>query len=191
MTSETYERILETAKQLFITQGYTATSMRQIAEVTGIGKATIYHHFPDKTALVMTLLENNLSSMDNTLSLVRAEQDPRRRIEVAVEYSLGFLLESVNIMQIVRREVPGGREKVMAHFSAFFRDFIDLLQEAVRKGTDQGLFRPVDPNQAAKTLMTMIQGTFAMAYVVGERARTSEQAAQALLDVYFKGIETR
>ena len=57
MTPETYEKILSTARRLFVKQGYTATSMRQVAESAGIGKATIYHHFPDKRAIVMALLQ--------------------------------------------------------------------------------------------------------------------------------------
>ncbi|NMC78544.1 MAG: helix-turn-helix transcriptional regulator, partial [Chloroflexi bacterium] len=56
-TSETYSRIMQIARRLFVQQGYTATSMRQVAGEAGIGKATIYHHFPDKQAVVMALLQ--------------------------------------------------------------------------------------------------------------------------------------
>jgi len=39
--------------------------------------------------------------------------------------------------------------------------------------------------------MTMIQGTFAMTYLGGKRAGSSEQTAAALLDIYFQGINIR
>jgi hypothetical protein len=43
-------------RPLFIQKGYTATSMREIAAEVGIGKATIYYHFPDKEAIASALI---------------------------------------------------------------------------------------------------------------------------------------
>jgi AcrR family transcriptional regulator len=165
--------------------------MRQVAETAGIGKATIYHHFPDKQAIVLALLKKNTTNMDETLRLVRAETDPRRRIQAATQTSVSFLFEAADIMQIVRREVPGGREQLQAGYTAFFQEYMALLADAVQRGAEQGIFRPVDPSAAARVLMTMIQGTFAMAYLGSERAQSPEQAAAALLDIYFQGIDAR
>ncbi len=190
-TPETYDKILQAARRLFVKQGYTATSMRQVAETAGIGKATIYHHFPDKQAIVLALLKKNTTNMDEALRLVRAEADPRRRIQVATQTSVRYLFEAADIMQIVRREVPGGREQLQAGYMAFFQEFMALLADAVRRGAEQGIFRPVDPSAAARVLMTMIQGTFAMAYLGSERAQSNEQVAAALLDMYFQGLDAR
>lgn len=191
MSSETYEKILQVARRLFVQQGYTATSMRQVAEQAGIGKATIYHHFPDKRAIVMALLKKNTARMDETLRLIREEQGPRRRIQVAATDSVDFLYDSADIMQIVRREVSDGREQMQTGFLDFFRQYMALLAEAIQHGTEQGLFRPVDPAEAARVLMTMIQGTFAMTYLGGKRAGSPEQTAATLLDIFFQGIDAR
>jgi AcrR family transcriptional regulator len=191
MPSETYTKILDTAHALFIKHGYTATSMRQIAEEAGIGKATIYHHFPDKQALVMELLKSTMGRMEEALQLVKAEKEPRDRIRVAVSVSVQYLLESTDIMQIVRREVPGGRDQMKEKFLEFFRSYIELLSEAILQGTKQGIFRSVDPESAARTLMTMIQGTFSMAYLGGGRPYSPQITIDSILDVYFQGIETR
>lgn len=189
--SETYDKILQTARRLFVLQGYTATSMRQVAAEAGIGKATIYHHFSDKQAIVMALLQKNIGRMNETLQLVRAQDDPRQRIQVAATDSVRFLLESADIMQIVRREVSGGRDQMQAGFMSFFQEYMALLVDAIRRGEEQGIFRPVDPTDAARVLMTMIQGTFAMAYLGTTRPQSPEKAAAALLDVYFQGIDAR
>ncbi|MBA4380424.1 MAG: hypothetical protein C0393_07090 [Anaerolinea sp.] len=189
--SETYEKIFRTARRLFVQQGYTATSMRQVAEEAGIGKATIYHHFSDKQAIVVALLEKNIARMDEALQLVRAESDPRRRIQVAASASVNFLFESADIMQIVRREVSGGRDQMQAGFLNFFQEYMALLADAIQRGTEQGIFRPVDPTDAAKVLMTMIQGTFVLAYLGGGRPQSPEKTAAALLDIYFQGIDAR
>lgn len=191
MAPETYQNILQTARRLFIAQGYTATSMRQIAEAVGIGKATIYHHFPDKQSILMALLDQNMGQMNDALVAVQSEMEPRRRIEVAAKSSTRFLLESADVMQIARREVPEARDLIQKQFRLFLKDYLALLSDAVRRGIDQGIFRPVDPLQATRVFMIMIQGTFAMAYISGERFQTPEQAAESLLDVFFRGIDIR
>jgi hypothetical protein len=101
------------------------------------------------------------------------------------------LLESLDIMQIIRREVPGGRDQMQAGFVDFFQDSMTLLTDAIQRGAQEGIFRPVDPTEAARTLMTMIVGTFAMSYLGGGNPRLSQEDAEMLLDVYFRGIEVR
>ena len=50
-------RVLEVALDLFSTQGYGATSMRQIAEVCGLSTGNLYHHFGSKEAIFQRLID--------------------------------------------------------------------------------------------------------------------------------------
>src|SRR5580692_10078138 len=53
--SGTRERILDISLELFTTQGYDKTSLREIAEQLGYSKAAIYYHFESKEAILMAL----------------------------------------------------------------------------------------------------------------------------------------
>lgn len=187
--TDTYHTILNVAERLFARQGYTATSMRQIAEEVGIGKATIYHHFPDKEAIAMALLEMQLGQMGQALEVIQVESDPCRRIEVAVGNSVRFLYESTEFLQTLRREVPGARERIYVHLASFFNSFLELMAEALQRGMETGIFRPMDPYPTARVLMTIIQGNFVQVLMLGERAGSSEKATEALLDVFYNGIK--
>jgi AcrR family transcriptional regulator len=191
MPSNTYHTILQVAARLFSRQGYTATSIRQIAEESGIGKATVYHHFADKQAIVLALLLRNTARMQEILETVRAETDPRRRIETAARASLQFLYESLDIIQIARREVTSGRAHVQAEFASFLQEETALLTEAIQQGIEQGIFRPIDPARGAWVLRTMLQGTFTLTYLGGEHPPSLEKAAASLLDIFFRGVEKR
>ena len=48
---------LEAGLELFSTQGYGATTLRQIAERAGLSVGNIYHHFPDKHAIYQRLID--------------------------------------------------------------------------------------------------------------------------------------
>ena len=127
--------------------------------------------------------------MNETLQLVRAEGEPRQRIQVAARVSMNSLIESADIFQIVRRELSNGRDQIQAMFLDFFQEYIALISDAVRRGIEQGAFRPVNPNEAARVLLTMLQGSFAMAYLGGQRPQLPEKAADTLLEIYFQGID--
>lgn len=52
----TKEQILDTAVELFTSQGYERTSLREIADRVGITKASLYYHFPSKDALLRAIV---------------------------------------------------------------------------------------------------------------------------------------
>jgi AcrR family transcriptional regulator len=54
----TRKRLLGEAERLFGASGYEATSMNEIAECAGVGVGTLYHHFPDKRALLLALIDD-------------------------------------------------------------------------------------------------------------------------------------
>jgi AcrR family transcriptional regulator len=50
--------LLEAALPLFSSQGYRATSVRDIADRAGTSTGSVYHHFRDKEAIFQTLLDH-------------------------------------------------------------------------------------------------------------------------------------
>lgn len=78
------ELIIEKAAELFMTQGYTATSTRQIAEAAECTEAALYYHFKDgKRALFQTVLEENFP---NLLRLLDKCRDARSISEVVTSF---------------------------------------------------------------------------------------------------------
>lgn len=55
-SAEAHGRVLEAAAELFANRGIDGTSMDAIADASGVSKATIYKHWPDKDALCLEVL---------------------------------------------------------------------------------------------------------------------------------------
>lgn len=184
----TYDSILETSRKLFLGRGYAATSMREIAEGCGIAKATIYHHFPDKESILLALLEATKEGQKAMLAAVRAEDDPRSRIETAARENLRLLASISGIMQLARRELPKGRELAQRNYGPMMREFRSLLVEAMARGKARGLFRGVDAEKAATVFMAMLQGSVAEAMLGDGSIPSPDARAEAILDVFFNGV---
>src|SRR5213078_1636709 len=56
--SETTQRILAVAEELFAECGFEAVSMNAVAEKAGVSKANIFHHFTSKRELYLAVLHN-------------------------------------------------------------------------------------------------------------------------------------
>jgi AcrR family transcriptional regulator len=104
------ELLLETARQLFATQGVEPVSMSAIAEAAGVGKGTLYRHFENKAELCQALLDEDQRNLqERTLSQLRsAYDDPAGNLR-------WFLLE---VLAFVERNAallcPGGGQVSMA-----------------------------------------------------------------------------
>jgi AcrR family transcriptional regulator len=85
----TRAEILKTAMALFTTQGYDATSLRQIADRLGFTKAALYYHFPAKEHLVLELTRPWLDAVSNLIALddrEQAEDESARRRRLIEDY---------------------------------------------------------------------------------------------------------
>ena len=80
----TREQILSTALELFLAQGYEATSLREIAEHLDITKAALYYHFPAKEQLVVELTRPFLNDLADLVATARAEEPGARPSRLAL-----------------------------------------------------------------------------------------------------------
>jgi AcrR family transcriptional regulator len=60
--ADTRGRLLDAAAHVMRTIGFARTTTKEIAKASGYSEATIYKHFPDKTALFLAVLHERLPS---------------------------------------------------------------------------------------------------------------------------------
>ncbi|UFX43973.1 TetR/AcrR family transcriptional regulator [Bradyrhizobium sp. 41S5] len=89
--------ILQSAAQLFRRQGFSATTLRQIAARAKIKAGSIYYHFDSKEEILGEVLDRGLRHVFETVknAVERAGKvSHRRRIGLAIEAHLVALLET-------------------------------------------------------------------------------------------------
>ena len=83
---EVGDAILDTTAALVSKHGLRAVTMSQIAEETGIGRATLYKYYPDVEAILVAWHERLISGHLEQLAALRtAPGDPVRRLEAALQ----------------------------------------------------------------------------------------------------------
>jgi AcrR family transcriptional regulator len=83
---EVHDAILDTTAALVAEHGLLSVTMSQIAEVTGIGRATLYKYFPDVDTILFTWHERQITGHLEHLARVRDQVgDPGDRLEAVLE----------------------------------------------------------------------------------------------------------
>ena len=78
--------ILDTAASLVAEHGLTSVTMSQIAQATGIGRATLYKYFPDVESIMMAWHECQVTSHLHQLTAVRDRgDDPGKRLDAVLQ----------------------------------------------------------------------------------------------------------
>lgn len=67
------DAILAEAAALFARQGYTATTMNQVAAACGVSKATLYHYVRDKHELLLCVADTHVARLEALVEDVFAE----------------------------------------------------------------------------------------------------------------------
>jgi AcrR family transcriptional regulator len=144
-------RVLDAAAERFVSQGYAATTLRQIAAAAGLKAGSIYHHFDSKESLFIAVLDDGIDVMTDAFDKVEAGADPaassRQRVLDHVRAHLGAVFDhgSYTAAHITAFQTapPTVREQVIPSRDRYEKMWSALLREifADRPASDLRLNR--------------------------------------------------
>jgi AcrR family transcriptional regulator len=138
----TRSRIQDIARDLFVEQGYEATTMRAIADRLEFTPTAIYHHFENKEALLHEVCLADFRALAHAFQRIGRIDDPVERIDRIGAAYVDFALE--NPMQyrfmFMAHRPPVRPDGLMRGDPG--EDAYAFLRETCREGIEQGRFRP-------------------------------------------------
>jgi AcrR family transcriptional regulator len=178
---DTREKILETATRLFSSQGYTNTSLSQVAKEAQVSKALIFWHFENKEKLFRTALQRTLEPyfinvVDDLEGLSEIDQIKRLIDEYYSFVSRNMYSVKFLVSLILRDEQHP--DDLVGHMNELHRVYHQLLADIIDGGRQKGVFRPtVTPTLDAGLIMTALHGIL----LQGFRGNEVPERPEALL----------
>ena len=103
----TKSRVVQTAADLFGSQGYSSTSMEQIRKAAGVSNGSLYHLFPEKVALAAYLFSTGMHECQaGVLASVLDAETAEQGIRAAVAWQLGWVDENAATARILYGDIP-------------------------------------------------------------------------------------
>lgn len=184
-----HERILNEATRLFVTRGYHAVSMREIAEACGVTKAALYYHFTDKSALLLAILSAHLDEVSAIVTASCAAcQDAHDRIRELVRSIFQLSPERRAMIRMASQEMGSLDADTRREFGVIYEEkFIGRIRSIFVEGMARGDLRPLDAGLAVWILLGMMYP-----FLTPQPQRSAEQEQMVLdgmLQIFFEGVQ--
>lgn len=90
------ERVLEAAQEIFLKQGYRASSVDQLLEAAEVSPSNFYYHFKSKEALALEVVERYMASVREETRPILGDLDagPARKLEGLHRYFVERMVAS-------------------------------------------------------------------------------------------------
>lgn len=163
----TREGILLELMEEFRACGFDGVSLSRISEVTGLGKASLYHHFPggkgEMAQAVMELAEQWLQA--NVFGPMERRGDPDERLEAVLKALGGFYEQGRKSCLLDVMPIGGGPELHAAVKAVMQR----LIKGFERLAVDAGI-RKAEAKARAEAALIGIQGSLVVSRGLGDTA---------------------
>lgn len=140
--------LLRISADLFAERGYTATTVRDIADAAGILSGSLYHHFDSKESMVDAILSRFIQQTLATYDEVIAEgRGPRGTFQRLVEVSLESMTTERSAILVYQNEARFlVQEERFSYLQDAHRRFQKIWTSVIETGIKEGEFRPdLDP----------------------------------------------
>ena len=153
--------ILDAALSLFVKNGYSQTSMDDIVNLSGLSKGAIYHHYSSKKVLFLSLIDywetfyfkdilnKNISdcSPDDLL------REISQNVVIAFKSKKNIFLAELEFWSLSNYD-----NDVRERIKLLYVKLLKLFKGIVRKGIDDKLYKNLNVDVAALSIMTSLQG---------------------------------
>ena len=187
--------VVAAARDEFWTRGYTATSVDDLTNVTGLGKGSLYGAFGDKHGLFLRALDDYITSaVDGVRTQLR---DPRRsaydRLTRHIRGQARAIAADTSrrgcMMAKSAAELSATDDEVETHveqaYAVWRAELVDCIKEAQRDGA-------IDPKRNAQalaaTLLSFMRGLEAL-HKGGAKPAQIRAAADEMISLISTGSE--
>jgi AcrR family transcriptional regulator len=185
------EEILAAASLLFAGRGFAGTDLQEVADAVGVGKGTLYRHFPTKVDLFLAAVDREVVTLCETVDrAVEHVVDPVERISRGIHEYLRFFDERPWVVELFIQERAAFRDRRRPTFFVHQEQRVEPWRELIASMARDGVARPVSAERITDVVSSALYGTIFTNHFAGRR-KSFEEQAQDLVDVILFGLLSR
>jgi TetR/AcrR family transcriptional repressor of nem operon len=168
----TANRIIAAGRQLIMRRGYSGFSYADISEAIDIRKASIHHHFPAKTDLVIAVLNEWREAFDaDVASLQASGANAIAQLRAYIGHWEQCIADDTApfcVAGMLGAELPTLPEEVAQEVKAFFDNLTLWLEQVLDAGVRNDLIKlSASVQTEAATLVSLVYGAMLAARAYG------------------------
>ncbi|WP_309227172.1 TetR/AcrR family transcriptional regulator [Micromonospora thermarum] len=175
--------------ELIAEQGYSATTVDDIAARAGVAKGTVYYNFQSKTVLFEELLRHGIGLLTAEFRAAVAGLPPREALAALVRAELEYIRRYRAFAQLLLSEMWRTNREWQQTLRLLRGEAIEVIAETVRAGVASGdLPADLDVRTASSALFG-VGLVVAVDWLVFQPERPLEDVEDALLSIVRRVAE--
>ncbi|PTX18762.1 TetR family transcriptional regulator [Pontibacter mucosus] len=181
------EQIEKTATALFKRKGYTATSMRDLANALGIEAASIYSHIRSKEEILQRVCFKMADEFFDALDAAESMAGPATvRLQRAIAAHVQVLTQNTEASAVFLHEWRHLSEPLHSNFLALRDKYEARFREIIREGIQRGEFSVPDEKFAVLTILSALN--WIHTWYKPEGKMTPTEIAENLSEMLLNGL---
>jgi AcrR family transcriptional regulator len=177
--NNTADRIARVALSVLEKEGPEAVSMRRLAQAVGITPMAIYHHFPNREALLNTITDREFAKLLSHIQAHPLNGTLENRIVAVMEGYVDYAFKQPRVFDYVFSRVRADARKFPEDFRARRSPTLNPIADMLAAEMEKGLLKKDDVWEVAFGLWAHVHG-YVMLYRAG-RIDLSEKEFRKLL----------
>ena len=190
--SEKSYQIIDAAIRVFARNGYYNSRVSDIAREAGIASGTIYLYFKTKDDILVTLFREKLASFVARLrDAIDAERDALAKLRRLIALHFQVLESNPDLAEVVQVELRQGHKFFRGASAHEVAAYFSLISSVLEEGVEAGLFRKDLPIKVATKVLFGALDQMTTSWVLGKRRYKLSETADAVVDIFLKGVAAR
>jgi AcrR family transcriptional regulator len=179
----TRQKLYEAAVELIAEQGFSATTVDDIALRAGVAKGTVYYNFKSKNELFEELLRHGIGLLTDSFREAVAGRPPREAVGALIRAQLEYIRRYRSFAQLLLSEMWRTNREWHQTLVLLREQAIGVIAETLRAGVDSGdLPSGLDVPVAAAALFG-VGLVVAVDWLVFQPERPIEDVEESLLAI--------
>jgi AcrR family transcriptional regulator len=163
------QEIIDQAATLFAKQGYAATGIAELVEVTGVARGALYYHIGSKENLLVEIQNRVMRPLlVSARRIAKLEDDPVLRLRMLSQALLENILARLDHVWVYEHDYRNLRGANRARLMRQRREFEKIVEGLLVEAMDAGAFRELDPRLATLQFLNLHNHTYQWVKPEGE-----------------------
>ncbi len=178
--------IIEACRDTFLKKGFQETPMREVAQLAGMGKSSLYDYFRSKDEILLFLIEDALAFITSKAREISALDLPaNERLRRIMEVHMNYIVENKETFLLISYEGRRlGTESIQRVQKGRYA-YQDMIRALIEAGIHEGTFREVDPLLVARLVINTLMPVIYTTRPTG----TPHEMLEEALDIILNGVQ--
>ncbi|HMN88952.1 MAG TPA: TetR/AcrR family transcriptional regulator [Saprospiraceae bacterium] len=150
--------IFEAAAQLFRDKGYSATSMRDLAQKVNLKASSLYNHIGSKEEILSSICFSNAKRFrDGMQQVEQMPGSPMDKVRMLIRLHVEVATEDLTSVTAFNDEWRHLSEPLLTEFKTMRKDYENRFQRIIESGIQSGAFRALDSFTVLYTILSSIR----------------------------------